>query len=259
MATDNMLAEEMPSKPYDAVLRFYQWNPPAISLGFHQSINIVKYEECARIGWDVVRRPTGGRALLHNADLSYAVVFKVKDDKISTLKSVYNEIGCVISSALGSLNVNVDKDIKNSEKVKLKPHNNLCLRTRTRSEITVNKRKIVGNAQRLYPNAVLQHGSITLSGDVADIAKVIDYGFADFNIIVKELRSSAIALNEAADREVSFNELYNVFKKTFVEFFNCEVLDDELTPSEIDKINNMRGMFDIFSISDGFNKNFKGL
>jgi lipoate-protein ligase A len=77
MAVDEAILEAVAAGESPPTLRFYAWQPPCVSLGYRQPANVVDVERCAAAGWDVVRRPTGGRAILHVDELTYSVVAPV--------------------------------------------------------------------------------------------------------------------------------------------------------------------------------------
>jgi len=246
MAADNLLVEQLPAQPYDAALRFYQWRPPAVSLGFHQTPKVIAVEDCQRLGWHIVRRPTGGRALLHNRDLSYAVVIKSKDEGLRTLRYFYNKIATVVVHTLSEFGVVVDKETSKSNEIGSGLKEKLCLKTRTRGEVMVGGRKIAAGAQRLYPGAILQHGSLTLRGDIADITKVTNIETNRRANLRAQLIRCAVALDEAAGRYISFDELSDEMEKSFLRLFGWEPFESEFSASEMAEIHLQRPRFDVF-------------
>lgn len=200
MAADEFLAQASDEPQWSGILRFYQWSPPAISLGIHQSPDRVDWERCHELGWDVVRRPTGGRALLHYKDLSFALIFLFGAAPLSTygrshiengikrangafsplsfMRSSYQEVSETIAQGLAEWGVTASFTARNGGTSPLYFHPHLigltgstpkasvggyiCQATQVRGELNVGGKKIAGIALRLYPHSLLIHGSLFL-------------------------------------------------------------------------------------------------
>ncbi len=153
-------------------LRFYAWQPPCLSLGYGQRAADVDFVRLAAAGWDVVRRPTGGRAILHTDELTYSLILPA-DDPISEggILPSYRRIRCALTAGLKRLGVTPDPDT-DSAAVSAGP---VCFNSPGRYEITVNGRKLIGSAQARRRGGVLQHGSLPLFGDLARICDALTY------------------------------------------------------------------------------------
>ena len=170
MACDTALfefAEADPTTP--PVFRLYTWSPPAISLGYHQVIEDEIDVGAARaLGFDIVRRPTGGRAILHHEELTYAIVAPLDDPHVGgRLHESHGRISDIFQRALNSLGVTAvmaatipadDTQVDPREDGVSAP----CFAAITRTELVVNGRKILGSAQRRGSRAFLQHGSLLI-------------------------------------------------------------------------------------------------
>jgi len=156
MATDVALLTGVRSGAPPA-LRLYRWDPPALSLGRFQPGKEVDDVACARLGVDVVRRPTGGRALLHGGDLTYAVAMPRPEGAAGSTDAVY----CRIASALvaGLAAVGVDAAIA---RYGGRPSGPVCFTSMQGADLRVGERKVCGSAQVRRGGALLQHGSILL-------------------------------------------------------------------------------------------------
>jgi len=170
MARDTALfeiAEADPTSP--PVFRLYTWSPPAISLGHHQVIEDEMDVEAARArGYDIVRRPTGGRAILHHEELTYAIVAPLDDPHVGgRLHESHGRISEIFRRALNSLGVTAvmaaaaveDSATVDPREVGVSAP---CFAAATRTELMVNSRKILGSAQRRGSRAFLQHGSLLI-------------------------------------------------------------------------------------------------
>lgn len=145
------------------VLRLYTWNPPAVSLGHMQrAAEVLDLAACRATGVDVVRRPTGGRAVLHWQELTYAVVASVRDRRFgTTLGSAHAVIGDCLAAALARFGVRVQLSRPEAERSPRRPERP-CFLSSGRAEVLVDGRKLVGSAQRRTAAAFLQHGSLLL-------------------------------------------------------------------------------------------------
>ncbi len=170
MALDEELLARAQAGDRVPVLRFYGWSPPAVSLGRFQDIAAsVDRDACARLGFDVVRRVTGGRAVLHRHELTYSITARTDDPFFpSTVLGTYKVIAAGMVSALRSLGLPaeiVSRTGRNAVLVERAPKDPSCFSSPSWYEIVVNGRKIVGSAQRRAGGAFLQHGSLLIDHD----------------------------------------------------------------------------------------------
>jgi lipoyl(octanoyl) transferase len=145
------------------VVRTYLWSEPSVSFGANQRCaHVYSAERCAALGVPAVRRLTGGRALLHAREVTYAVAAPVS--KAPTLRGGYAEINAVLGVALGSLGVLVEGAPSGGVRLG-SPGLAPCFEMPAAGELTVQGRKLVGSAQHRDARALLQHGSILLDND----------------------------------------------------------------------------------------------
>lgn len=157
MARDAALLDE--HRPGDPpVLRLYRWRPPAISYGYHQSVEVFDAAAIAAAGFGLVRRPTGGRAILHADELTYAVVGTSPSPLFGeTLHATYTRINEALLLFLRDLGLAADVSGGESRE---DARGMVCFKSAGRHEIHVQGRKLVGSAQRRHGGVFLQHGSI---------------------------------------------------------------------------------------------------
>jgi lipoate-protein ligase A len=156
MAVDQALLDDVAAGGHPA-LRLYRWVPPALSLGRFQPDADVDVDACERLGVEVVRRPTGGRGLLHGADLTYAVAMARPGGAAGGVDAVYERIaGALIA---GLQRVGVDAAIARHDG----PAGPVCFASQQGADLRVGERKLCGSAQVRRDGAVLQHGSILLT------------------------------------------------------------------------------------------------
>ncbi len=161
MAVDTWLLEQHIQGTHPPALRFYTWNPAAISLGYHQR----QYpDHWNHLMWggrslDIVQRPTGGRAVLHQGDLTYAVITSgLSDNRMDS----YQQICEFLIQGWRSLGVELHYGKAGRGYI----HNPNCFGTATAADLVLpNGYKLIGSAQKRRGNAILQHGSIRLNPD----------------------------------------------------------------------------------------------
>ena len=170
MAIDSWLLEQHRLGLHPPTLRFYRWLPVAISLGFHQK----RYpEQWQTLNWkdqpvELVRRPSGGRAVLHQGDLTYAVI---ASGFSSNRMQAYQEICTFLIRGWQSLGI----DLAYGEAGRGYIHNPNCFGTATAADlITPDGAKLIGSAQLRRGNVILQHGSMRLAPDPQLFEQVFD-------------------------------------------------------------------------------------
>lgn len=154
----------------ETVLRVYGWSEPTLSLGRNQrAVGVYREHALAERGIGVVRRPTGGRALLHHREITYSVTAPCEDG--TALLTEYGRINALLCSALESLGVPVVVAIPRTRAPA--PSAAPCFAEPARGELTLHGRKLVGSAQWRDRGAMLQHGSILVDDDQSSIAALL--------------------------------------------------------------------------------------
>ncbi len=178
MAIDEELLAKAQAGENVPVLRFYGWNPPAVSLGRFQKIEeAVNIEACRQHGFDIVRRITGGRAVLHRHELTYSVISRIDNPLFPpNVHGTYKVIAEGLLAGLRNLGISaeiVSRTSRHAHLVETRAKDPACFSSPSWYEIVVNGKKIVGSAQRRLSNAFLQHGSILIDYDPAMESEVI--------------------------------------------------------------------------------------
>jgi lipoate-protein ligase A len=153
------------------ILRLYRWQPFAVTYGFHQRDEDFDREAIARLGYDLVRRPTGGRAILHAEELTYSVVGPSPSTLFGdTLHSCYMKINEPLVAFLRDLGH--DAEISGGED-RSEMRQAVCFKSAGQHEVRVGGLKIIGSAQRRHEGAFLQHGSILAGPRHADLLECL--------------------------------------------------------------------------------------
>lgn len=160
MARDHALAEELEAG--QAVLRLYGWDRPTVSLGRNEpGKRLYDIDRAREAGIPFVRRPTGGRAVLHSDELTYAVVAPLR--ALGGLRQVYERVNKGLMMGLRALGADVE--LASSSGTASKPDAGPCFREPAIGEVTAGGRKLIGSAQVRMGDGFLQHGSLLLGGD----------------------------------------------------------------------------------------------
>ena len=184
MAVDEELLSRAQGGGAVPVLRFYTWSPPAVSIGRFQHIeSAVNADACRRHGFDIVRRITGGRAVLHHRELTYSIIARSDNPLFpSTVLGTYKVIATGLLAGLKNLGIAaemVSRGGRHAALVEKKAKDPACFSSPSWYEILVNGKKIIGSAQRRMRGAFLQHGSILIDYDPLLEAEVIPGGCGD--------------------------------------------------------------------------------
>jgi lipoate-protein ligase A len=169
MAVDEVLMEQ--AAKGQCILRFYRWQPAALSLGYFQRIDSeVDREECSKRGFDIVRRLTGGRGVLHHHELTYSVACPEAVLPISVVES-YRVLSEGLVAGLRSLGI--PAEMASRPQPGMEGPTAACFDTPSWYEITLAGKKLVGSAQTRCQGAILQHGSLLLRRNTQDMAAVV--------------------------------------------------------------------------------------
>ena len=172
MAADEALADSCRRGASGPTVRVYGWERRSISLGYFQRPDqVVDLDRCRDAGIPVVRRITGGRAVFHHHEVTYSVVAPVPHPRFPpTIRGTYEVIANALEAALVSLGLPVARRDRDPERLRHGTGSPFCFDATSSHELTLDGLKVVGNAQRRWPTAFLQHGSILLRFDPSDAA-----------------------------------------------------------------------------------------
>jgi lipoate-protein ligase A len=220
MAADEAMLEYVGRGESSATLRLYAWEPACLSLGHAQPFADIDAERLHAQGWEMVRRPTGGRAILHTGELTYSVIGPSDDPRLagSVLES-YNRLACALLNAVCSLGLDARSNPLNSELSGSGKHdlpNPVCFEVPSAYEITVDGKKLIGSAQARRKEGVLQHGSLPLVGDLARITEALVFpDEAARQDAAERLLARATTVESVLGRAVSWDEAAEAFTRGF--------------------------------------------
>ena len=209
-------------------LRIYQWSPPAISLGYFQRRHGIDLAACRRLGIDVIRRSTGGRAVLHFGDLTYSVVAGTADGVPSSVTAAYSLICDGLVAGFRALGF--EAELRNLSA--RSPRSDICFMTSTAGDILHEGRKFVGSAQTWHGSSMLQHGSIIVEPNFW-IWMSVQAGkrepSADW---AERLESQMTSLREILGRVPTTGEIGAAMRCGMARVLGVEVIEGELSHEE---------------------------
>jgi lipoate-protein ligase A len=241
MAIDEAILTAVAEGRSRPTLRFFAWEPPCLSIGYNQAMmDEVDITRCQQAGVDVVRRPTGGRAILHTDELTYSIVAPQGEPRVAGgVVESYRRLSAGLVRGLRFLGVDVvqaeaghgqDADVSAA-----------CFDAPSAYEVTAGGKKLVGSAQVRRRGAVLQHGSLPLRGDITRICHYLVVPSEERREELRqELRARATSLELILGRVVPFAQVVEALVKGFSEGLNLHLEPRELSEHELALVQQFR-------------------
>jgi lipoate-protein ligase A len=236
MAIDEAILERVGRDQSDSTLRLYAWSPPCLSLGYAQPRTDVDLPRLHALGWQLVRRPTGGRAILHTDELTYSVCAPITEPRLagSVLES-YQSLSQALLQALHRLAIPASA-LQIDGGPTHRDQNPVCFEVPSNYEITVKGLKLIGSAQARRRDAVLQHGSLPLYGDLSRITQVLFFpdenGRSD---AAHRLLARATTVEAVLPGRISWEKAAEAMALAFKEALNLDLFSGELSPEELSR------------------------
>lgn len=237
MAMDQALAESCAAGNAPPTLRFYRWSPPAVTLGRHQAISDIDLEVVNRLGYEVVRRPTGGRSILHTDEFTYSVAAPLTEPRVQgSVMEAYLRLSEALLAGLRQLEVPADKA---GGHVRAGPDvSAACFEVPSAYEITAGGRKLMGSAQSRRAGYVLQHGSLPLYGDLGRLVDVLALPDKVRARLRRELVNRACTLAQALELpddspRLQYEGVAQAMQAGFAEILNLDFRPAPPDPAEI--------------------------
>jgi lipoyl(octanoyl) transferase len=234
MAVDESLLEFATRRASPPILRLYGWNPPCLSLGYAQPAADVDQQALAEHGWQLVRRPTGGRAILHTDELTYAVIAPDDEPRLrGNLLESYQRLSQALLYALQLLELPAQADGSLANLADIKSPNPVCFEVPSNYEITAGGKKLIGSAQSRRLGGVLQHGTLPLSGDLARITQALHFpSETERARAAHKLLARATTVEAVLGRSITWESASACFVEAFREVLKLDFVSEQLTPAE---------------------------
>lgn len=227
MAVDEAILLHHGAGSVPPTLRLYRWSPPAVSIGYFQPLSEhVDLAACRALGLDVVRRPTGGRAVLHDKEITYSITLSQRILP-GGVAATYRLLSTAVLHALAGFGLAAELA---RPAVRLgRTAGSACFDAPARYELVVDGRKVAGSAQMRRGGVILQHGSLPLEFDGARLLAVLRNagGIRD-----KAGRDRGIGIYELLGAAVPVERLEAALAAAFARTLGIEFVEGRLTPEE---------------------------
>jgi lipoyl(octanoyl) transferase len=235
MAVDEAILEAAVAGKAPPTLRLYDWMPPCLSLGYAQPVADVDKERLEALGWDLVRRPTGGRAILHTDELTYAVIGPQWEPRLqgSILES-YQRLSGALLAGLSLLGLPAQAQPLPSDNQDGHSKGPVCFEVPSNYEITIHGKKLVGSAQARKREGVLQHGTLPLWGDLTRITQGLCFkDEGEREKVAARLISRATTVEAELGYRVSWDEAAQAFASAFQQALELKLTPGSLSSAEL--------------------------
>jgi lipoate-protein ligase A len=220
MAIDEAIFNSRIANRVPNTLRFYRWQPSALSIGKNQNPeNEVYVETAKRLGVDVVRRISGGGAVYHDfeGEVTYSVIAQISDLGTADVTTVYTKIYCAITDALRLLGVPADfssGDAKNCP------------------NLTVAGKKISGSSQTISRGVVLQHGTVLVNVDLTKMFELLKFKNVPCSLAADIGKRKITSLQNELGHKISPETVANALDQGFKAILKIQLQESELTADE---------------------------
>lgn len=237
MGIDEAIMEAYALGKTPPTIRFYGWKPAAVSLGYFQhGEKEIDFAACSKHGIDIVRRLTGGRAVLHNRELTYSII--VGEDYVGMPKTItasyrYLSKGLLLGLEELGLTAEMTKPLAAYGQHIRKPASAACFDAPSHYELTIKRRKLIGSAQVRKHGVILQHGSILLDFSPSELADVLLLPPEEKDETIAMLQNKVADLKTALGREVSWDEVRVKMTKGLQIALGISEIAGELTLAEL--------------------------
>lgn len=237
MAVDETLLESVSAGDSAPVLRLYDWAPACLSLGYGQFFRDVDESRLNKHGWEIVRRPTGGRAILHVDELTYSITAAADHPLMSAgILPSYKEISFALLRGLETLAVPAVHEEHYDLPLDADPRGPVCFEVPSNWEITHEGKKLIGSAQVRRSGGVLQHGTLPLHGDLARITQCLAFETDEDRAFAAErLLERATTVEAVIGRLVRWEEAAAAIEQGLSQALGVSLELSVLTGPELDR------------------------
>ncbi len=228
MAIDRALLALHANGKSPPTLRLYQWRPPAVSLGYFQKRHDLDLEACRRLGYEVVRRPTGGKAVLHLDDLTYAIIAGTPEGMPSAVTAAYQLIAQGLLHAFRLLGIEAKMGRERGDS----QSSDICFLRCARGAILYQKKKLVGSAQTWHASSLLQHGSIIIRPQVEAWLPLVQHEGESPVALRARLAARLTSVEEVLGRKPKLAEIKEAMRQGMAQALGIRFELGELTPGE---------------------------
>lgn len=235
MAVDEAILDAVLENKSPETLRFFDFCPQAITIGRLQKIEEINVNLCEKKGIDIVRRLTGGRAVVHSGDFTFSLIIKRNNPIFGgTIYETYKAVSAIFLFSLRSLDVSATWEKVKYTKVKSKnsslQQNPLCFSSVSRYELTINKKKVLGVSQYRKRDTILIQGTLLLRKTTSIF----------FDLFPRSSHGSISNIEEIGKITIGFETFGDVFKEELKRTYRISVGGGELSSREIEQAEILR-------------------
>ncbi len=214
-------------------IRFYDWEVPTLSIGYNQKAKAeIDFEVMNKKGYDFVRRPTGGRMVLHKNEVTYAVITPLSDEMSGNVLASYSRISKALACGISKMGISIEFEKGRLSASSQREDLNPCFTSSSRYELKVGKRKIVGSAQVRKNHTLLQHGSILLDNNQSEVAHFLPLSDSQRLRMSQIIGRKTTYINESLNIPFSYMEAVQFLIAGFEDSWEDTFVYESLTPSE---------------------------
>ncbi|EPD53618.1 hypothetical protein HMPREF1210_00441 [Paenisporosarcina sp. HGH0030] len=242
MALDEALMDWHSDGILPPIVRFYGWAPATLSIGYFQNVQKeINMDAVKEHNLGFVRRPTGGRGVLHEHELTYSIIVSEDyQDMPATVTEAYRVLSEGLLIGFQKLGLNAYFSVPDTDKMKsdLKnPKSAVCFDAPSWYELVVEGKKVAGSAQTRQKGVILQHGAILLDLDEDKLVSLFNYPSEAVKERVRRgLPQKAVAINRLRETPVTIEECEEAFKDGFAEGLNVNFQPYVLTIEQLDYV-----------------------
>ncbi len=237
MSLDEAIMEAVTAGSQPPTLRLYAWEPACLSLGHAQSVADVDLPALEQRGWQLVRRPTGGRAILHTDELTYSICAHQENPLMTGgILESYRRISLALTRGLEKLQIDANADNQYGLPEGARPTAAVCFEVPSNYEITAGGKKLIGSAQARRSLGVLQHGSLPLFGDLTRITQVLKFETSgERGAAARRLHDHATTAESILGVAPTWENAAESLKLAFQEQIQVELVESPPSGAEIER------------------------
>ncbi|MGN4124604.1 biotin/lipoate A/B protein ligase family protein [Lysinibacillus sphaericus] len=242
MALDEALLDWHSEGLIPPVIRFYEWEPATLSIGyFQQAKRDINLEAVREQGLGFVRRPTGGRAVLHEHELTYSVIVTESYPNMpESVTEAYRVLSEGILQGFHNLGMDAYFSVPDTEEKKAdlkQPKSAVCFDAPSWYELVVEGKKIAGSAQTRQKGVILQHGAILLDLDEEKLLSVFNFSSDEAKERMrKKLPEKAVAINSLVKEPVSIEQCVTAFRDGFAKSLQIDLKPFTLSEEHLEYV-----------------------
>ena len=245
MALDEALLNWHSKGEIGPVLRFYEWEPATLSIGYFQQVERdIQIEQVKKEGLGFVRRQTGGRGVLHDDELTYSVIVSEKYPNMpETVTEAYRVISQGLLEGFRLLGFQAEFSIPQSEEEQAalkRPKSGVCFDAPSWYELVVEGKKIAGSAQTRQKGVILQHGAILRHLDIDRLISLFRFPSEEAKQrMYDSLPQRAVAIDQLTERDIPIDELVRAFSKGFEKALHITLRPYTLTKEQEEEVHQL--------------------